>query len=198
MNGMPKQLIRRLTEPFWVKCLRRHFGDRPFRLLDAGAGNHSATTISLLLPRCEYYGIDITRDYSNTEEDFALMKNFWELDLAQLSFDAVPDNFFDAITMVHVLEHLYNGGDLVLGALLGKLRQGGLVYLEYPRFQSTRLPSMRETLNFFDDETHCRIYTLTQSFTMFCSAKTAARCGVACAGTGLPSCSCRSCCLGPG
>lgn len=141
--------------------LRREFGDRPFTLLDVGAGNHSATFLKRIFPQCEYYGLDISRSYDNDENDFALMEEFYELDLTLLQFDKIPDNFFDAILMTHVIEHLHNG-DKVLEGLLPKLKRGGVIYVEYPGVRSTRLPSMRASLNFYDDPTHVRLYHLNE------------------------------------
>jgi SAM-dependent methyltransferase len=146
-----------------IKTLTRKFGDRPFRLLDVGSGNHSASYFTDLFPQCEYYGIDISRDYNNDEKDFSRMKHFWEMDLTALRFDDIPDDFFDAMNMTHVIEHLRNG-DAVLDGILKKIKKGGYIYIEYPRFFSTKFPSMRETLNYFDDETHVRIYSLIEIY----------------------------------
>lgn len=33
-------------------------------------------------------------------------------------------------------------------------------FWEWPRINSTKFPSKKGTLNFFDDETHVRIYSL--------------------------------------
>ena len=63
--------------------------------------------------------------------------------------------------MVHVIEHLHNG-DKVLEGLLTKLRSGGVIYIEYPGIRSTRLPSMRGSLNFSDDPTHVRLYSVPE------------------------------------
>jgi trans-aconitate methyltransferase len=160
---MLKKALLRAIQPVGVKNIRKEFGDRPFRLLDIGAGNHSATFLTDRLPHCEYYGIDITRNFNNDEKDFSRMKGFWEMDLTKLKFEGIPDDFFDVLYAAHVMEHLHNG-DLVLATLLSKLRAGGVLYIEYPRLFSTRLPSMRETLNFFDDETHCRIYSIPEIY----------------------------------
>ena len=145
-----------LTPPK-MKHLRREFGDRSFRLLDVGAGNHSSSQPKRWLPNCEYYSIDLSLDYSKDEHDF--VKGFWEMDLTQLEFDSIPENFFNALVMNHVIEHLHNG-DEVLARLINKLMLGGIVFVEFPSFRSTQLPSMYGTLNFFDDSTHCRIYSL--------------------------------------
>jgi hypothetical protein len=43
---------------FKFSFLNRSFGNKPFKLLDVGAGNHSATRITTAFPACEYYGLD--------------------------------------------------------------------------------------------------------------------------------------------
>lgn len=152
----------------WVKrqnpkfaYLHAAFGYKPFTLLDIGAGNQSATKTLRLFPNCSYHGLDLSRDYNNQESDFSLMKAFYELDLTQLQFDEIPNDHFDSILIVHVIEHLYNG-DLVLAALLPKLKKGGTMYVEYPCKRSTKLPSMRGTLNYYDDSTHVRLYSIEE------------------------------------
>lgn len=156
------ELLKRVSEPKF-KYLWRTFGDDPFRLLDVGVGNHSASRTKKCFPNCEYYGVDSSRDYNNDDVDFALMREFWEMDVSRLRFEAIPSDFFDALVMNHVIEHLPNG-DRVLAGLIPKLKRGGVVYIEYPGFRSVRLPSMPGTLNFFDDPTHCRIYSLPELY----------------------------------
>ena len=146
--------------------LKRAFGNKPFRLLDIGAGNHSATKTKTVFPNCEYHGVDMERDYNNTEADFKLMEAFYEMDLTKLDFSSIPDNYFDAINMVHVIEHLYNGDEVIKG-LLPKLKSGGYLYVEYPGQKSITLPSMEGTLNFKDDDTHVRIYAVDELTKLF-------------------------------
>ncbi len=141
--------------------LKRAFGNKPFRLLDIGAGNHSATKAKTVFPNCEYHGLDMERDYNNTEADFKLMDAFYEMDLTKLDFSSIPDNYFDAIQIAHVIEHLYNGEEVIKG-LLSKIKTGGYIYLEYPGEKSTRLPSMQGSLNFKDDPTHVRVYSVKE------------------------------------
>jgi SAM-dependent methyltransferase len=141
--------------------LKKSFGNRPFRLLDIGAGNHSATKTKRVFPHCEYHGVDLERSYNNSAEDFRLMAAFYEMDLTRLDFSSIPDRYFDAITMVHVIEHLLNGDEVVKG-LLPKLKPGGVLYLEYPGEKSKKLPSMHGTLNFKDDPTHVRVYSVRE------------------------------------
>lgn len=146
---------------FKFKYIQKSFGDKPFKLLDVGAGNHSASRIKSMFPECEYYGLDLHRDYNNSEQDFKLMKGFFELDLTLLDFGSIPDEYFDGIWMAHVIEHLHNGTD-VLPGLLKKLKPGGYFYIEYPGEKSLRLPSMPGSLNFKDDPTHVRVYSVPE------------------------------------
>jgi SAM-dependent methyltransferase len=144
--------------PHKLKAIRRRFGRRPFRLLDIGAGNHSATTAKTWFPACHYTGVDRERDYNNSPEDFAAMDAFHEIDLTALDYSALPDGAFDAILMAHVVEHLPNG-DEVVRRLVPKLAPGGIFCLEFPGRRSLHLPSWRGTLNFHDDDTHVRLYS---------------------------------------
>jgi SAM-dependent methyltransferase len=137
--------------------LRKAFGRRPFSFLDVGAGNHSASKTVALFPDCAYYGVDLSKDYNNSEADFKAMKGFYEMDLTLLDFRAIPDHAYDGIWIVHVIEHLKNGEE-VLDGLMAKLKPGGFMYVEYPGPKSKHLPSMHGTLNFYDDPTHVRLY----------------------------------------
>ncbi|MEO6488782.1 MAG: methyltransferase domain-containing protein [Ferruginibacter sp.] len=139
--------------------IQRSFGKKPFRLLDIGAGNHSASKTKRVFPKCEYHGVDMERTYNNSQEDFQNMAGFYEMDLTKLDFSKIPDNYFDGIWMVHVIEHLFNGDEVIMG-LLPKLKKNGYMYLEYPGKKSTTLPSMNGTLNFADDPTHVRLYSI--------------------------------------
>jgi SAM-dependent methyltransferase len=159
-----KKWLRRQNPKF--KFLYRSFGNKKFRLLDIGTGNHSATKTVTLFPGCEYYGLDISRDYNNDPADFANMKHFYEMDLTKLDFSVLPDNFFDAILIVHVIEHLHNGDEVISG-LIKKLKPGGSMYVEYPGKRSKKLPSMKGTLNFHDDSSHVRLYSVPELKNLF-------------------------------
>jgi ubiquinone/menaquinone biosynthesis C-methylase UbiE len=150
-----------LIIPHKFRFLPSNFKNQEFNLLDVGAGSHSATKTQNIFPKCNYYGIDITKEYENDENDFKAMKGFYQMDLTKLQFDEIPDSFFDVIIMSHIIEHLYNG-DLVIEGLVKKLKKGGKIYIEYPGEKSTKLPSMKRTLNFYDDPTHVRIYSVPE------------------------------------
>jgi SAM-dependent methyltransferase len=141
-----------------LKALRSRFRGRAFRVLDVGAGNHSASITKSFYPRCSYEALDRVRDYNNDAGDWARTDAFHEIDLERVELGSLPDGGYDAILMAHVLEHLQNG-EAVLRALTPKLAPGGIFYVEFPSPRSTRLPSMRGTLNFWDDPTHVRPWT---------------------------------------
>jgi SAM-dependent methyltransferase len=81
---------------------------------------------------------------------------------------AVPPGSADAIVLSHVLEHV-RGEEAFLGRLARLLRPGGELYVEVPTPESARFPRRDEflrrgvevsTVNFFDDATHERTFTL--------------------------------------
>lgn len=137
-----------------------------FAILDVGSGNGSATKIKSVFPKCKYYGLDLDRSTNYSAEDFQLMEEFYELDLTKLNYNKIPNDYFDYINMAHVIEHLENG-DLVLEKLIEKLKPNGYFYIEYPGSKSLKLPSMKGTLNFYDDPTHVRVYSIPELSNVF-------------------------------
>ena len=160
-----KNTLKKLVNPKF-QHINRAFGDSHFKLLDVGAGNRSASRTKAVFPNCEYYGLDMDKNTDYTEEDFTLMKDFYELDLTKLDYSSIPDNYFDYINMAHVIEHLHNG-DAVLPLLIKKLKLNGYFYIEYPGAKSLKLPSMYGTLNFHDDPTHVRVYSVEELKPLF-------------------------------
>ncbi len=150
-----------LIIPHKFRFLPSKLKSQKFTLLDVGAGSHSATKTKAVYSQCEYHGIDISKNYENDDADFKAMSGFYEMDLTALDFSSIPDNYFDVIIMSHIIEHLHNG-DKVIEGLLKKLKIGGHIYIEYPGQGSTKLPSMKRTLNFYDDPTHVRIYSVPE------------------------------------
>ena len=149
-----------------IRILNKHFGNRKFKMLDVGAGNNSASYIKSYLPSVEYYGLDKTKNYNNNNRDFNLMVDFYEIDLLSLRYEAIKDNYFDAIVATHVIEHL-EAVQKPLELIYRKLKKGGLIYIEWPHPRSVKFPSMRNTLNFYDDPTHVRIYSTSEIKTQF-------------------------------
>jgi ubiquinone/menaquinone biosynthesis C-methylase UbiE len=150
-----------LVKPFKIKLAQKYLAKKDLFILDAGAGSHSASITKKWLPECHYTGIDIPGSYNNDEADFKAMDEFIEMDLTKLEFEKIQDGKYDMIVMCHVIEHLPNG-DKVIASLLPKLKNGGLIYLEFPSERSVNFPSKRETLNFYDDPTHCRMFSIKE------------------------------------
>jgi SAM-dependent methyltransferase len=92
-----------------------------------------------------------------SKESFDQMRAFYELDLEELQFSSIPDAHFDAVLIVHVIEHLTKA-PAVAQALCKKVKPGGIIYIEWPHPRSLHLPSMRESLNFNDDPTHVKLW----------------------------------------
>jgi SAM-dependent methyltransferase len=86
-------------------------------------------------------------------------------DFKQANFDTDrlpwPDASFDAITCMHVVEHLVKPSHLI-GECARLLKPGGRVYIETPHPKTVNMKSPvgagteHVTVNFFDDSTHIR------------------------------------------
>jgi SAM-dependent methyltransferase len=68
------------------------------------------------------------------------------------------DHSMDAVTCMHLIEHLHDARRLV-GEITRLLKPGGRAYFETPHPKTLTLPSLRGrfTLNFHDDPTHIRV-----------------------------------------
>lgn len=140
--------------------IRARFRNEAFTLLDVGCGNHSPTRTRRIFENCIYYGLD--RDvYNNDASDFAVMEEFYRIDLAEDDLSTIPEGYFDVILVNHVIEHITNGLD-VIARLCRKLKGGGVIYIEFPSVRSLFLPSMNGTLHFCDDGTHVRLYDVKE------------------------------------
>jgi SAM-dependent methyltransferase len=150
--------MKNFTIPVRFKQFYKKYHNREFSVLDIGCGNHSVTLFKRYFPQCKYYGVD--RDnYNNNSEEFSLMEKFYKVNLQSDSLDQIPDESFDLINLSHVIEHLTNGMDIIK-KLCTKLKKKGSIYIEYPGIKSINLPSGEGTLNFFDDDTHVRLYSI--------------------------------------
>lgn len=146
-----------LISPKFKALFSRFKADEVFTLLDVGCGNHSPSITKRYFRNCRYFGLD-KEIYNNDEDDIKLMEKFYLLDLDHLDLSILPDDFFDAIVMNHVIEHLRNGIE-VLAGMVSKLKKDGLIYIEFPSQRSLYLPSMPGTLRFDDDKSHVKFYS---------------------------------------
>lgn len=150
-----------LSMPSKFRFVRKEFGGREFNLLDVGCGFHAPSKTVSYFPNCNYFGVD--RDIVELDSgDMEAMKEFYKVDLDTGDLSVIPDNAFDVIVVSHVIEHLHHGID-VLMLLATKLRKGGCLYIEYPGARSLAMPNAkRGFLNFSDDPTHVRVYSLPE------------------------------------
>ena len=159
---MTTKLLKYIKLPKKLLFLYRRLDHNDvFNILDVGCGPHSENIVKSWFPNCRYYGVDKVI-YNDTS---SLMEKYYQLDLTTLDFKDIPCNFFDVLFLSHVIEHLING-DQVIEGLLPKLKKRGIIYIEFPSFRSTKLPSKKGTLNFFDDSTHCRLYSLMEIYNL--------------------------------
>jgi SAM-dependent methyltransferase len=136
------------------------------KILDVGCGNNSPSRTKRHYPECRYYGLDINRHSDVGSENLAVMKQFFEIDLSNTNgLSQVPEKFFDCVLLSHVIEHLENGREVIV-SLLNKLVKGGVIYIEFPSHKSVNFPSMKGTLNFYDDPSHVKIYQLEEISTL--------------------------------
>lgn len=106
-------------------------------------------------PRIELHGVDLL-----PEADVPANYSYQQVDLNKncLPF---PENYFDAILLIHVIEHLQ--APLGLGKEIQRvLKPGGRIYVEAPNWTSMFVPSFgfhreqHHPFNFFDDPTHVK------------------------------------------
>lgn len=153
-------LPQNLLMPFRLKILRPKYGMESITVLDVGCGSHSPTITKRFFPDWNYYGID-REWYGNDAHDRKVMSGYFELDLSRDSLTPVPDGAFDVVILSHIIEHLPNGLK-VIEQLTHKLKKGGRIYVEFPGERSLGLPSMLDTLQFCDDSTHVRVYSVAE------------------------------------
>ncbi|MBN2478799.1 MAG: class I SAM-dependent methyltransferase [Parachlamydiales bacterium] len=145
--------------PIKFRYINKLYGkNKVFNILDVGCGNDSALYFKDWFPKADSYGLD-NDNYNNSKKSFDIMKQFYNIDLVKNSLDIVPDNFFDVISMNHVVEHLPNSIAVVKN-LSKKLKPEGQFYVEFPSTNSLSFPSAIGTLHFCDDDSHIRIYDI--------------------------------------
>jgi len=161
MINLISWIINYFEKPVKFDLLDKWISKNYVKILDVGCGNHSASKTKKYYPNCIYYGLDRDKNYNNDVADFKTMERFYEADLGRNAnkLKVVPNNFFDCIILSHIIEHLINGKDVLLNCL-PKLKNGGVIYIEFPSPRSVYLPSMWGTLNFYDDPSHKKIYQI--------------------------------------
>lgn len=160
-NGSPHgalyQLIKRYMKwSFDVKkrlILKylRHTSQNKIRILDVGCGS-GAFLNALQDERFEKYGVELNPDgYKSCLEKKINVKN---CDLKNVDFE---DDFFDVITLWHVVEHLQNPFD-TMPLVAKKLKEDGILILATPNIASLGYKWGKEAWFHLDAPRHVVLY----------------------------------------
>ncbi|MCG2725693.1 MAG: class I SAM-dependent methyltransferase [Elusimicrobia bacterium] len=103
----------------------------PGKILDIGCGAGGFLS-DMQKEGWAVYGCDLDSNICDTAKNSTGLKNIYTGDVLFLDF---PDNFFDVITLWHVLEHLTNPKD-TLRKINKLLKDGGILIVESPDFSS--------------------------------------------------------------
>jgi len=152
-------------EQYRYKFIRK-FKNEKFRVLEVGIGNESPTKFKKLFKNAIYDGVDKNLDYNLSKVSINQIDVFYNRDLEVESLADIPNENYDYVIIAHVIEHISNEEE-ILRQLAKKLKYGGYLYLEYPSKQSVNFPSMKGTLNFYDDPTHKRFYSFSELTNLF-------------------------------
>ena len=151
--------LRQLVLPYSFRTIKRRLSRTDdVKFLDIGCGSDMPGIAARAFPHCVYHGVDIADPKS---EALRHIDQFFRLDLTTTDFAEIPDGFYDAILMSHVIEHITNGEN-VIRALAPKLKPHGVMFVEFPSVRSLGLPTGTGTLQFCDDETHVRVYEISE------------------------------------
>ncbi len=126
-------------------------------LLDLGSSDgETLRHMAELRPDLRFHAVDLAGQPENYPAGCQFVR-------ADLQRDRLPwpDASMDAITCMHLVEHLQNT-KFLLKEIARLLKPGSKAYFETPHPKTTKLPSARTgsgdtfTLNFFDDPTHIK------------------------------------------
>lgn len=134
------------------------------RLLDIGASSGGL----VFWKKWQFPNRDDIKMYAIDRKKGEFFDRFDDFKIQDLNEEKIKydDNFFDAIFMSHIIEHL---GDVrkVMNECWRLLKKGGRIYIETPTVETLDYPSRSiflskgiktSTINFFDDHTHSKAY----------------------------------------
>jgi SAM-dependent methyltransferase len=155
-----KILFSIIASPKFKALNRRFKRNGEFRVLDVGCWK-SALKTKKYFRNCLYYGLDCLDRSTIGEDELEVTEEYYKINLDKDTLSGIAENFFDAVIITHTLEHIKNGLS-VIKELSNKLKQKGIIYIEFPSVKSLSLPNMEGTLNFCDDPGHIRIYDIKE------------------------------------
>lgn len=159
-----KRIYYILFNPKFSFILKRKKTFENHNILDIGCGGNSPYLTKIIFPFSRYVGIDRDFNYHNNAEAINLIDRKINHDLngnIEILQESLENESFDIIIFNHTIEHTSKGLE-ILDLVTQKLNPGGCIYIEFPSVRSISLPSMRGTLNFCDDNTHLRLYSIRE------------------------------------
>lgn len=120
------------------------------------------------MERMEFHNRNDIEMYAIDREKGEFFERFDDYQILDLNEEKIKydDNFFDAIFMSHIIEHLRDVRK-TMNECCRLLKKGGRIYVETPTVETIEYPSKSvflskgiktSTINFFDDHTHSRAY----------------------------------------
>lgn len=159
-----KKIYYILFNPKFSYILKRKKNNKKHNILDIGCGGDSPYQTKIIFPFSRYVGLDRDFNYHNSHKSINLIDRKIKHDLnsdIQFLETILENEYFDIIIFNHTIEHTFKGLE-ILELVTRKLKPEGCIYIEFPSIRSLSLPSIRGTLNFCDDSTHLKLYSIQE------------------------------------
>ena len=158
VSGTKKGIKARLN-PRLIFLRKKRCGNRA-RILDVGAGPTDAALIKEAYPKCWLEAVNIWFPDAATKE-YQFFDHAHKIDLNTAGPSILPGKKFDYVISSHTIEHLKEGEPFLRG-LCTQLLKGAHLYLEWPSPESETFPLSGFGLNFYDDHTHIKTYSIKE------------------------------------
>ena len=159
-----KRLYLGISLPKFKYILSKKSNYSKYNILDIGCGGGSPKKTKIVFPFSRYVAIDRDFGYHNSRNIIELIDRKICHDLnddIQILSEELKDEMFDIVIFNHTIEHTSKGLD-VLRNIAPRIKKDGVIYIEFPSIRSLSLPNMKGTLNFCDDKTHLRLYSVQE------------------------------------
>lgn len=135
----------------------------PIKILDIGVGDgiYEAILEDDLKKRCEFFGIDISKEQAQRSKQY-----FKEIKIVDINSGNLPyeNNYFDIVIASEILEHVFSP-EKVLNEAQRVLRKNGFMILTFPNSSSLQfrlgifLNGSSPLLNYPGNREHIRFFT---------------------------------------
>ena len=164
LNIFLKRFYLSISLPKFKFILTKKSNYNKYHILDIGCGGGSPKKTKIVFPFSRYVAIDRDFGYHNNLNVIDLIDRKICHDLnddIEFLIEELKDEIFDIVIFNHTIEHTTKGLE-VLRNIAPRIKKGGVIYIEFPSIRSLSLPNMRGTLNFCDDKTHLRLYSVQE------------------------------------